>query len=233
VIALLAAFDALAAIPVVAGEPYLLDMAVVTRARVPFAGEREVVTRSLAAVRFEVVDGRWMQHQRPCAVDVEGGNVVFPPAFVQAMPDRSDPVIWTDDGGYRFDPGPAWVGLTPGSELPDKADDPGVIDHEGDGHPGATVLLQLPVFGSVRLYLAQISHGVLVGVADGDGISGRVDVKRLEQRTLGASVGVFAVSPDVVLVPERSRFTLRPDLDGRCAAVWRNRVDVSAAGDYP
>jgi len=61
---------------------------------------------------------------------------------------------------------------------------------------------------------------VLVGAVDGDGIRGRVEVVRLDQRTLGASVGVFAVSPDVVVVPDRSTFTLLPDAAGRCAGVW-------------
>lgn len=205
--------------PVDEGVPYLLEMDVVTRARVPFAGERDVITRSLAAVRFEATPEGWVQHQRPCAVEVTGGNVRFPDAFVEAMPARSDPIVWTD-GAYRFDPGPTWVGQAPNRPLVQSVDHADVRDHEGDGHPGATVLLELPVFGTVRLYIAQISHSVLVGRVEGGEITGRVEVERLEQHTLGASAGVFAVSPHVTVVPERSRFTLTRDRAGRCAASW-------------
>jgi len=197
--------------------PYLLVMDVVTRAKIPFAGERDVITRSVAAVRFEHTPTGWVQHQRPCSVEVIGGNVRFPDGFVASMPSRADPIAF-EGGAYRFDPGPTWVGQLAGTPLVEEMDHPDARDHEGDGHPGATVLLELPVFGTVRLYITQISHSVLVGrLADGE-IAGRVEVVRLEQHTLGASAGVFAVSPRVTLVPDQSRFTLTRDRAGRCAA---------------
>lgn len=207
--------------PVDPGETYLLEMAVVSRARVPFAGEREVVTRTTSSVRFEPRAEGWVQHQRVCEIQVDGGRVRFPEAFVDAMPQRSD-VVGLAGGEYRFDPGPSWVGVAPGSSL--DGDGPWV-DHDGDGHPGATVYLDVPVFGAVRLHLAQVGHSVLHGRATDEGIAGSVDVIRLEQRTLGASVPGFAVSPRIEVVEGRSWFQLRPDRAQRCSGVWDDPPD--------
>lgn len=196
---------------------YLLEMKVVTSARIPFAGKRDVVTRSLARVRF-IKDGTgWLQEQVACDVEVEGGRVSFPKAFVSNLVPRTRPLTWAD-GVYRFDPGPAFVGVPQGTALlPTDKDDPVVLDHDGDGHPGATIHLSVPVFGKVELYLVQASHSVLRGRATEDGFGGEIEVIRLDQSTLGASVGVFAVSPKVNLVEGASTWSLRPDTKGRCS----------------
>lgn len=202
--------------PVDPRETYLLEMAVVSRARVPFAGEREVVTRSFSSIRFEPGPEGWVQHQRPCEIEVDGGRVRFPDAFVRSMPERSD-VVGLDGGVYRYDPGPSWVGLAPESPL--DGDGPW-LDPDGDGHPGATVFLEVPVFGSVRLHIAQIGHSVLHGAVRDGTVAGSVEVVRLEQRTLGASVPGFAVSPRIDVVEGRSWFQLRPDRAQRCSGLW-------------
>ena len=201
----------------VEGTDYLLEMKVVTSARIPFAGNRDVVTRSLARVRFFKNGDTWIQEQTPCAVEVEGGRVSFPEAFVANLPTRRKPVSLAE-GKYRFDPGPAFVGIPVGTKvLPTKKNDPMVLDHDGDGHPGATIQLSVPVFGTVELYLVQASHSVLKGTATEEGFAGEIEVIRLEQSTLAASVGVFAVSPKVELVDGASTWSILPDTEGRCS----------------
>ncbi len=199
-------------------EPYLLEMRVVTSSEVPFAGAKEMVTTSLLGVRFEKEDGRWMQVHTPCAVSVSGGRVSFPEAFVSSMSPTRAPLEWSPEAGYRHDPGPVFVGVVPGTKtLPEDPGDPGVVDHESDGFPGATVHLQVPVFGRVRLALLQVSHTVLAGTITDGRVKGPLQVERMEQRTLGASVAVFDVSRDTAVVPGRSTFELAPDHEHRCS----------------
>ena len=196
--------------------PYLLEMRMVTSSDEPFTGRREMVTTSLFAVRFERRGGEWQQVQTACAVSVSGGPVSFPDAFVASMTPTRAPVEWAG-GRYRHDPGAVYVGVVPGTTtLPETPDDPGVVDHEGDGYPGATVHLQVPVFGRVRLALLQVSHTILAGpIVDGV-VEGPLGVERMEQRSLGASVAVFDVSRNMTVVPDRSTFRLAPDTDHRC-----------------
>jgi hypothetical protein len=216
VLSLLALTGASAAPPLDVTAPYLLEVRTVTSSDVPFAGQKEMVTTSLFAVRFERDGEGWVQVQTPCSVSVSGGRVSFPDAFVASMKPTRAPVEWRD-GAYRHDPGPVFVGVRPGTEtLPESPTDPGVVDHEGDGFPGATVHLQVPVFGRVRLALLQVSHTPLSGTISDGRVEGPLEVERLEQRTLGASVAVFDVSRDMTVVPGRSTFRLVPDRAHRC-----------------
>lgn len=207
--------------PVAVDVPYALELSVVTEARVPVAGKRRVVTRSYAAIDFERRGEEWVQIQRPCAVEVDGGRVSFPDSFIGSLPVQETPVD-LDDAVYHLDPGPSFVGVHgEPTLLPDKRTDPRVVDQDGDGHPGVTVYLDLPVFGAIELYIIQAAHTRYEGVVDEQGaIRGRVDIERLEQQTLGASIGLFAANVPVEVLEADSGFRMVPDPRRLCRGAF-------------
>ncbi len=73
------------------------------------------------------------------------GRPTIPEAFVEAI--RHAEVPLTVDGDrLRADMSESRIGYD-GDQLPTHADDPTVRDHEGDGHPGATITVWAPLFG--------------------------------------------------------------------------------------
>lgn len=201
--------------------PHLMVVDVASRSEMAYAGKTEVITRSL--LRVDVIrraDGSLEQVQRVCAVRMSSDSKALteiPDAFVASLPEQRYPVAVQagPDGEQRYtaDPGPSEVGFDPavtGGELPQRKGDPGVTDPDGDGHPGVTVRLIVPVIGAVRIYIAQRGHSRYVGRVIGGEVRGDVEIVTMEQRTLGASFAPFAANPTIVAVPERSRFRLAP-----------------------
>lgn len=198
--------------------PYAIELAVVTQAQVPVLGKRTIVTRSYSQVRFAQDEaGGWTQTFVPCAMENDSGQVSFPPRFIRSIPPRTHRITWTDRG-YHVDTGASFLGVKgPIDAVPFEPDHPAIVDADDDGHPGVTVHLTLPLFGRIRLYLAQVNHSVLSGELQEDGsIRGSVAMRRMETRTLAASIGLFAVNPEVTLIEGASRFTIVRDPDERC-----------------
>jgi len=235
VIAMLLAIGALAA----EAEPdrglaegrYVMTIHAASRTRVPVLGWTPSVTVSDMIVEVRRSEGGWSQRQQVCDVRVEShqkrGTTTIPDAFVAALPAKRYPVAvargpegWT----YRADLGVDHVGYDPEvtDEVPSDVDDPGVIDSDNDGFPGATVRLSVPVFGDADLYVAQRGSMELVGTIGPDGgVRGRVVVDQLEQRTLGATHWMFKGSPRIEPVAEESWFTMRPAPDAACDDLGR------------
>ena len=197
--------------------PYALEQRVVTRARIPVLGWREIVTRSYATVRFAADPaGGWRQTFTQCAIETDGGQVTFPPAFILSIAPKVSSYTLVD-GTYQSDTGEAFIGVHRAvAKLPEEPLDPLVADADGDGHPGVTVDLKLPILGTIHLYMAQANHSVLTGtLADGE-ISGMAEMRRLETRTLSASSSIFAANPPVEVVEGASTFRIVPDPTGLC-----------------
>lgn len=217
---LLALLPALGADPPLREGPHALLIDVGTRSRVPVAGTTDVVTRSLLRVEVSRTATGWVQTQEVCAARVLSdtrAQTVLPDAFIEAMPTQRYPVTLTrTSSGWRWraDPGPSPIGYDPertGGSVPTEVDAPGVIDHEGDGHPGATVLLEVPVLGSVRLYIAQNSWIRYHGIVNERGrVTGKVEQVSTTQHTLGASAPLFDADPEITAVPEKSHFMQAP-----------------------
>jgi len=201
--------------------PYAIEMQVVTEAQVPVLGKRTIVTRSYSQVTFARDEQGWTQTFVPCAMENDSGQVSFPPEFIRSIPPRTHRITWTDQS-YRVDTGASFLGVKgPIEAVPFEPDHPAIVDADDDGHPGVTVHLTLPLFGRIRLYLAQVNHSVLTGQKRDDGsITGSVDMRRMETRTLAASIGLFAVNPEVTLVDGASRFSIVPDPERRCRGAF-------------
>ncbi len=199
---------------------YRLDTVHATQSKVPFAGKVTVYNRGVTRVELLRTSTGWEQRQELCDVvvddDLKMSTTIIPPAFIAATPRQTYPVHFTrTESGwtYRADPGPLDVGWDPraaGGVLPEHPDSPGVLDFEGDGHPGATVQLQVPVFGAVEVYVVQRGHTTYTGrVVDG-GVQGTLQVVALDQRTIDASHRMFRGNPPVTVLPDESSLSLRP-----------------------
>lgn len=205
--------------PALAGD-YVMVVQTSTRSRVPVAGTTDVITRSLVRVQLRQKDQSWTQEHKVCAIDIwtdTRAETVLPDAFIASLPVKRYPVTLERGAGgwaYTATPEPNFIGYDPavsGGALPERRSDAGVLDFDGDGHPGATVLLDVPVLGSVRMYIVQKGHSRYHGELKPDGsIEGRIEVLETAQVTLGASVPLFAASPTITPVPAGSRFRLVP-----------------------
>jgi hypothetical protein len=136
------------------------------------------------------------------------GRPTIPQAFARAIP-HAEARVQVDGEQLRVDMGPSFIGFD-GTELPDGPEHPAVVDHEGDGKPGATMSVWAPFFGEVELYVAQRTHVVFEGRIEGDGVVGKVRQIELSQRTLDAANRLFVRNPDIRPLDEESRFSLRP-----------------------
>lgn len=198
---------------------YALELRVASTARVPLLRPDRSVATSLLLVEVERSAGGWTQRPRACDVRVRNSSVgvhtTIPPAFVDGLPEREYPLrMWGAPGElrYRADLGVETVGLQPAQdegELPTRPGHPSVADTDGDGEPGATIELRVPVLGTARIFVVQRSHLVLQGRQTAPGrVEGTVEIRLLEQRALGAEPGFFHRTPTIRPDPERSGFTL-------------------------
>lgn len=195
---------------------YAMELRLGSVTRVPLVGSDRSVTRTLMLVDVQRSGDGWTQRQTVCDVAIASSRVrmTVPDAFVDAFPTRSYASTFAagEEGRYRADLGTEHIGYDPretGGALPRDADAPGVLDSDGDGQPGATVVGHFPLFGSVRLFIAQRSHLVLRGrQTAADRIEGTVEVRLLEQRTLGADHRMFRRTPEVRPDPASSRFAM-------------------------
>lgn len=192
---------------------YAMELRVGSIARVPVMGAQRSVTRTLLLVEMERQGGRLVQRQRVCDVSIRGARmrITVPAAFVRSLAPREYPAQ-AAGRSYTADSGVDYVGYDPrltGGPLPGDRTSPAVVDSDGDGNPGATLVGHFPLVGQVRFFVAQRSHLVLRGrrVADGR-VEGGVEVLVLEQRTLGASRGMFNRSLPLYPDPAASGFTL-------------------------
>jgi hypothetical protein len=198
---------------------YGLELVVATFARVPILGASRGSSVSLLLVDLQSgTDGRLRATQEVCEVEMRGAaeraDIRVSDGFLGAQGRKSWTLVPGADGGFVADLGVDHVGFRPGAEdspVPRRTTDAGVFDWDGDGRPGATILLRAPVLGDVELYVAQRAHVRLRGHAlPGARAEGQVEVLRFEQHTIGSSHRLFDTSPEMWPDPASSGFTLWP-----------------------
>lgn len=187
-------------------------LTVVTTTHVPVLGESRTVSSSLALA--SIVDGRqtqrmcdsWMTDRNPLA------EVILPEAFIAAFPEESFPVELRGSGSrmaYHVEQHRQAVGYDPAGPMPERVGDPGLIDWEGDGRPGATVRVRVPFAGEGEVWMVQVGRTVLDGVVlDADRVEGGVTTLDFAQRTIGASNRLLDVNPTVRTDDAASRFVM-------------------------
>ena len=200
---------------------YVLETEVVTQSQVSIFGRNRVVTTARALAEVAESDDGLRLHQTTCSIEVVDGSraiTTIPPLFIQSLP-RLEYRLEANESGFVLRDGEQRVGLvgTP-AQFPTSPRDPAVADTDGDGRPGATIELRVPVLGTIDIYVVQRTRTELAGsYVDGRG-AGQVNVLSFEQVTIGASNPLFRVTPNLAPQSEESAFLLIPvDSGTRCA----------------
>lgn len=200
--------------PVRAAEPglapgrYALTLRVATLADAPWFPTVRGGSTSHVLVDLSGAPEAMTQRSRVCRVDIDGGGIArieVPPAFLAALGPR-EVTADTSGGRYRVDLGSDVVGYAGDGPLP--TDLAQTTDWDGDGHPAATIRVHIPAIGAAQMYVVQAARLVLDGAIGTTGASGSIDVRRFEQKTLGARPGWLASKTEVRVDPTRSGFTL-------------------------
>jgi hypothetical protein len=194
-----------------------LNLTVATKVQVPVIGGLSNWTITSMLVTIQSGPEGLIQRQQICRITIgsrpELAKTVIPPAFIRAMPIRSFPVslVETPEGwNFLMDPGPLSVGFAAGSPIPTSLDAPGILDFDGDGQPGATVQVEVPLIGlKGDVWVVQNGHTIMRGneVSTSE-IRGRADVVFLEQHTLGATHPWLTSNPKVTQDPSNSHFEM-------------------------
>ncbi|HEX8393421.1 MAG TPA: hypothetical protein VF665_13840 [Longimicrobium sp.] len=210
---------------------YAMEMRIGTVTRVPVVGSERSVTRTLLLVDMRRDGARWMQRQTVCDVRIESPRMrmTVPAAFVRGLPPREYTGVVqgpADRATYTADLGEEAIGYDPavtGGALPRDGSARGVVDNDGDGRPGATVIGHFPLFGRVRLFIAQRSHLVLHGrQTAADRIEGSLEIRTMEQRTLGADNRFFRRTLPMQADAATSGFVMVRTAATDCAGVRRD-----------
>jgi hypothetical protein len=200
---------------------YRLEMVMASISRLPFFGTSKSASRSISLVEIREDGGQLIQSHHVCDFRVLDDSamikMVFPDKFVAALAKHTTTIQVEQDGDgwrYRVDLGIERIGYRPGpgnSKLPTTADDPSVYDWDGDGKPGATLKLSVPLLPDGELYVVQRGHSVLNGRITQPGrIEGAIDVRSFDHRVLGARPGFLNKSPEIQPDPKESRFSITP-----------------------
>lgn len=174
---------------------------------VPLLGEVESKTTGIVLLRVSKrgTDEFEVQEQICGLKNVTAGGLVkttFPPAFVRALSGRKKLARLVRDaaGKVRYEElyyvhvGGARLDKPHADTLPDKVEDPRIIDADQDGHPGLTLKVDGIVGGDV--YIVQRDASELSGSVLSRGkIAGSVQWKA-EQRVLGASQALLRTEPN-------------------------------------
>jgi len=198
---------------------YRLEMILASTTRVPLFGSSESASRSVSLVEVRRAESGLVQNHQVCDFRVLDDSrmikMVFPEKFIAALAKPSYPIELAKDAqgwNYRADLGVERIGYRAngaGDKLPSKIDDPAVFDWDGDGHPGATLQLSIPLLPTGELYVVQRGQSVLTGhIVEPGKIAGTIEVRHFEQKVLGARPGFLAKSPEIKPNPQASRFTL-------------------------
>jgi hypothetical protein len=194
----------------------------------PPTGTLTPVTTTLLVLHDVVEDrGETRVTHRTCSLSqprMSGVETVFRPEFVAGVP-RNTVTATIDGDRVTFPRDRVILGAElaePDTDaLPTAAEDPRVIDGDGDGNPGMTVVLQ-GLF-QAQLYITYRHFIALEGTSDAVGCVSGVLKGAIEQTQLGASEDAllaFDFSPRPHPDPDINTFVLVPvraDLD--CAAL--------------
>jgi hypothetical protein len=216
--------------PLIPGS-YRLEMIMASITRIPFFGSSKSASKSVSLVEIRKDGTELIQSHQVCDFRVLEDSamikMVFPDKFIAALTKHSYPIqIEKDAQGWRYhaDLGIERIGYKAGAsdnKLPTTIDDPAVYDWDGDGHPGATLKLSVPLLPDGELYVVQRGHSVLNGRISQPGkVDGGIEVNGFEQHVVGAWPSFLNRSPEIKPDPKESRFSLTPLPPGStCASV--------------
>jgi len=197
-----------------------LRMETASDARFGFLGKIHIQTTTHLLVAISQGPVGLTQTQQICAISsVPSSNIsrtILPTAFISHLPKKTYTITVANQGEntwhYTADLGQTFVGYDgtkAPNAIPSKAGHPAVFDWDRDGKPGATVIVDIPILGEVRIYLVQTNHMQLSGsVQSPDHISGKAIQILMDQRTIGADNFLLSGSPNLTVGAGHDGFDL-------------------------
>ncbi len=238
--ALLLAWTAQASPTTVAPGRYGIHLKTATHSHIPVLGE--VPGASVVWLLAEIRPGAAGPPelvQRTCSVSMEGAgeraSVMLGPGFLEALPEKHHDLVFSESGQVFIDMGEDHIGYDPllyPDVLPRDESDPGLIDFDGDGNPGVTVIITVPILGKIELYIAQHARSSLIGQLHSDGtFTGTVGSLLLEQQTLDATNPLMRTSPRLSLDTEHSHWRMQPlPADTTCETIVERMCLAGGSG---
>jgi hypothetical protein len=224
---------------------YRLELREVHAARFPLLGRTRTTWASVSLARLTRDSGTLTQEHRLCDVRFESGLPLVEMVMPEPMRDSLARPPYTvvlkpdEEGGWRYraDLGFEHVGYTPeepGAPPPQQGDDPSIVDSDGDGKPGATLHMVVPVLDPLELYVVQRGHAVLDGrVVEGGRVEGALEAE-LEQVVIGSDPYFLKRNPELEPEPALSTFVLTPvPEDSTCESLLEASEDRSDETDGP
>lgn len=186
----------------------------------------QLLIESTGDITVDVLDPEVTSHV-VCGGVVGGGLVKtkLPPAYLSSVPAKSYAVTTHATGAelrFQADLGTYRAGFDPTcATVPTEATDPCVTDWDGDGAPGATIQVKIPMYAWTDVYVCQQNHILLDGVAtSADRVEGGLEILDLQNSVIGATRSLFARSPSSTVVQSASTFTMaRLATDAGCEQV--------------
>ena len=199
---------------------WYLRIRTATDARIPIIGNTHIKSTTHLLTSIYDDEGQLMQKQKTCIVDTRPSRSItrttLPQAFIDHLPVKSYPIEIKGDSPngwqYSADLRQQYVGYD-GSiakgKIPEKSNDAAVFDWDEDGKPGASVMIHIPIFGKVRIYMVQTNHTVLKGtIIDEKRIEGKTHLLLLQQRTIGADNRLLAANPALSIGTGHDKFEM-------------------------
>lgn len=205
---------------------WYLRIRTATDAKIAIIGTTHIRSTTHLLATIQDTPSGLKQTQQTCSVDNRPSRsitrTVLPEAFIAHLPVKTYPIQITAkaDGtiGYSADLKQQYVGYDgaiANGTIPESRKDPAVTDWDEDGYPGASVLVDIPLFGHIRIYLVQTNHTFLRGVVMGtDRVEGTTHLKLLDQRTIGADNRLFAANPKLTIGTGHNHFEMMRTEEG-------------------
>jgi hypothetical protein len=196
---------------------YRLDVEVAVSTTLPVVGDQRTTTTTTSLL---LIDDAGLATAVACAVATAGPAFTsrLPPRSIRALPPSRFPIVVVGDA-VRADMGEGTIGWRGGGSLPQRADDPRVVDSDGDGEPGIRMELDLGSLGIWPMQVVTRGHTVLSGTKTANGAVGTLTRMVSEQQVLSGLPVDLPVSNGPVNATG-SRFTLSR-VDARdCAALF-------------
>ena len=199
---------------------WYLRIRTATNAKVPIIGNTYIRSTTHLLITIESTENGHQQTQQTCIVDNRPSRsitrTVLPDAFIAHLPVKTYPIAVEarPDGTrtYNADLKQQYVGYDgkkANGVIPERASDPAVFDWDEDGKPGASVLVDIPIFGQVRIYMVQTNHTFLSGkFTSNNTVEGVTHQRLLQQRTIGADNRLLAANPKLTIGQGHDKFEL-------------------------
>ncbi len=182
----------------------------------PFGAEWQPSrTTTLGVMRIDWLGNKGQAWMVPCAVhsnEVASSTLTYPSAFIDALAEGPFPM--QRDGATLTLPGKTqWLGMLAGyvGDMPDPGDGnhPALTDPDADGHPGATIFINMPFFGDQAIYVAERATTKWTTQRAADGSAVALPLTDGVKVTVGATESILVAANQDKALPDEPPEELR------------------------